>query len=159
MTEHLRGHLAMLAFSALVAGSFSLGAMAAPYVSPAALTVLRFALAGSLVGAAALATTGIPRSTWVAPWRYLVLGGLLAAYFVLMFEGLKTAAPVSTSAVFTLTPPIAAVFGWFLLRQRLTARAVMLPAPQGNTFLVGVNETLNRMPAADITDGFVRSLS
>jgi drug/metabolite transporter (DMT)-like permease len=116
------GHLAMLAFSALVAGSFSLGAMAAPYVSPAALTVLRFALAGSLVGAAALATTGIPRSTWVAPWRYLVLGGLLAAYFVLMFKGLQTAEAISTAAVFTLTPIMAAGFGWLLLRQVTTPR-------------------------------------
>ncbi len=116
------GHLAMLAFSALVAGSFSLGAMAAPYVSPAALTVLRFALAGSLVGAAALATTGIPRSTWVAPWRYLVLGGLLAAYFVLMFKGLQTAEAISTAAVFTLTPIMAAGFGWLLLRQITTPR-------------------------------------
>lgn len=112
----------MLAFSALVAGSFSLGALAAPYVSPAALTVLRFALAGSLVGAAALATTGIPRSTWVAPWRYLVLGGLLAAYFVLMFKGLQTAEAISTAAVFTLTPIMAAGFGWLLLRQVTTPR-------------------------------------
>ncbi len=112
----------MLAFSALVAGSFSLGAMAAPCVSLAALTVLRFALAGSLVGAAALATTGIPRSTWVAPWRYLVLGGLLAAYFVLMFKGLQTAEAISTAAVFTLTPIMAAGFGWLLLRQITTPR-------------------------------------
>jgi len=116
------GHLAMLAFSALVAGSFSLGAMAAPYVSPAALTVLRFALAGSLVGATALATTGIPRSAWVAPWRYVVLGGLLAAYFVLMFKGLQTAEAISTAAVFTLTPIMAAGFGWLLLRQITTPR-------------------------------------
>ena len=119
------GHLAMLAFSALVAGSFSLGAMAAPYVSPAALTVLRFALAGSLVGVAALATTGIPRSTWVAPWRYVVLGGLLAAYFVLMFKGLQTAEAISTAAVFTLTPLMAAGFGWLLLRQITTPRMAL----------------------------------
>ncbi len=112
----------MLAFSALVAGSFSLGAMAAPFIAPAALTVVRFALAGALVGAAALATTGFSRAAWQAPWRYLVLGGLLAVYFVLMFEGLKTAEAVSTSAVFTLTPMIAAGFGWLLLRQKLTAR-------------------------------------
>ena len=46
-----------------------------------------------------------------------------------------------------------------LFRQRLSARAVMLSAPQNNTFLVGVNETLNRMPAADLADAFVRSLS
>ncbi len=122
MTQAQRGHLAMLCFSALVAGSFSLGAMAAPYVSPSALTVLRFALAGSLVGAAALATTGLPRSAWQAPWRYVVLGGLLAAYFVLMFEGLRTAEAVPTAAVFTLTPMMAAGFGWLLLRQVTTAR-------------------------------------
>ena len=112
----------MLAFSALVAGSFSLGALAAPHVDPAALTVLRFLLAGSLVGVAALATTGIPRSTWRSPWRYLVLGGLMAAYFVLMFEGLRTAAPVPTAAVFTLTPVMTAVFGWIFLRQNLSLR-------------------------------------
>lgn len=112
----------MLAFSALVAGSFSLGALAAPHVDPAALTVLRFLLAGALVGVAALATTGIPRSAWRAPWRYLVLGALMAAYFVLMFEGLRTAAPVPTAAVFTLTPVMAAGFGWLFLRQHLGIR-------------------------------------
>lgn len=125
LTEARRGHLAMLAFSALVAGSFSLGAMAAPYVSPAALTVLRFALAGSLVGAAAALTVGIPRQTWAAPWRHLVLGALLAVYFVLMFKGLQTASAVSTAAVFTLTPIMAAGFGWLLLRQITTPRMAL----------------------------------
>lgn len=120
-----RGHLAMLAFSALVAGSFSLGALAAPLVDPAALTALRFVLAGVLVGVVALATAGLPRSAWVAPWRYLALGGLLAAYFVLMFEGLQAAAPVSAAAVFTLTPVMAAGFGWLFLRQRLTGRMAL----------------------------------
>lgn len=125
LTEARRGHLAMLAFSALVAGSFSLGSMAAPHIAPAALTVVRFALAGALVGAAALATTGLPRSAWRAPWRYLVLGALLAIYFVLMFEGLKTAKAVSTAAVFTLTPMMAAGFGWILLRQLTTPRMAL----------------------------------
>lgn len=121
-SEGLRGHLAMLAFSALVAGSFSLGSMAAPYIDPAALTTLRFVLAGTIVGAAAFATTGFQRTAFAAPWRYLILGALLAIYFVLMFEGLKTAAPVSTAAVFTLTPLMAAAFGWLLLRQITTKR-------------------------------------
>lgn len=125
LTEARRGHLAMLAFSALVAGSFSLGSMAAPHIAPAALTVVRFALAGALVGAAALATTGLSRSAWRAPWRYLVLGALLAIYFVLMFEGLKTAKAVSTAAVFTLTPMMAAGFGWILLRQLTTPRMAL----------------------------------
>ena len=122
LSQPARGHLAMLAFSALVAGSFSLGVLAAPHIDPGALSVVRFILAGVLVGVAAVLTTGIPRSAWVAPWRYLVLGGLLGAYFVLMFEGLKTAPPVAAAAVFTLTPVMAAGFGWLFLRQRLTGR-------------------------------------
>ena len=125
LTGSQRGHLAMLAFSALVAGAFSLGSLAAPFVDPGALSALRFLLAGALVGIAALVTTGLPRRAWVAPWRYLVLGGLLAAYFVLMFEGLKTADPVPAAAVFTLTPVMAAGFGWLLLRQRLTGRMAL----------------------------------
>ncbi len=131
LSQPARGHLAMLAFSALVAGSFSLGGLAAPHIDPGALSVVRFILAGALVGAAALATTGIPRRTWIAPWRYLVLGGLLAAYFVLMFEGLKTAPPVSAAAVFTLTPVMAAGFGWLTLRQRLTGRMALALAIGG----------------------------
>jgi drug/metabolite transporter (DMT)-like permease len=115
----------MLAFSALVAGSFSLGVLAAPLIDPGALAVVRFILAGVLVGAAAVATTGVSRSAWVAPWRYLVLGGLLGCYFVLMFEGLKTAPPVSAAAVFTLTPVMAAGFGWLFLRQQLTGRMAL----------------------------------
>ncbi|MDZ4093546.1 MAG: DMT family transporter [Paracoccaceae bacterium] len=122
LTQGQRGHLAMLAFSALVAGSFSLGSMAAPFVDPAALTALRFLLAGAIVGVAALATNGISRRSFAAPWRYGVLGTLLAVYFVLMFEGLKTADPVSTAAVFTLTPIMAAGFGWVLLGQLTTRR-------------------------------------
>lgn len=131
LSQPARGHLAMLTFSALVAGSFSLGVLAAPHIDPGAMSVVRFILAGVLVGAAAVLPTGIPRSAWVAPWRYLVLGGLLGAYFVLMFEGLKTAPPVSAAAVFTLTPVMAAGFGWLFLRQRLTGRMAVALAIGG----------------------------
>jgi drug/metabolite transporter (DMT)-like permease len=78
-----------------------------------------------VIGLAALATTGLPRSAAQAPWRYLVLGGLFATYFVLMFYGLQTAPPVSAAAVFTLTPVIAAFAGWALLRQVTTPRMAL----------------------------------
>jgi drug/metabolite transporter (DMT)-like permease len=125
MTGQARGHLAMLAFSALVAGSFSLGVMAAPHIDPAALTALRFWLAAAIVGSAAALTTGLPRHALQAPWRYLLLGGTFGIYFVLMFEGLKSAQAVSASAVFTLTPVIAGIAGWFLLRQITTPRMAL----------------------------------
>ncbi|MEP5169868.1 MAG: DMT family transporter [Shimia thalassica] len=125
MTPSARGHLAMLLFSALVAGSFSLGALAANEIAPAALNAVRFLIAGVVIGTVAWATTGIPREAVKAPWRYLVLGGLFAAYFVLMFEGLKTAVPVSAAAVFTLTPIMSAGFGYLLLRQITTPRMAL----------------------------------
>ncbi|WP_135502231.1 DMT family transporter [Roseovarius aestuariivivens] len=122
MTDRLRGHLAMLAFSALIAGSFPLGAMTVQHISPEAFTALRFAIATGILGAVALATGGVPRTSLSAPWRYLLLGGSMAIYFVLMFEGLKTAAPVSAAAVFTLTPILSGAFGYLLLRQIMTRR-------------------------------------
>lgn len=122
MTPQTVGHLCMLLFSALVAGSFSLGSQMANEIPPTAFTALRFALASVIMAAVALGTTGMPRSAFAAPWRYLVLGGLYVIYFVTMFEGLKTAPPVSAAAVFTLTPVMAGAFGWLLLRQITTAR-------------------------------------
>ncbi|WP_272009562.1 DMT family transporter [Roseovarius sp. ZX-A-9] len=125
MTRVLAGHLAMLCFSGLIAGSFALGSMAAVHIAPTALNAVRFAIAAVIVGVAALATHGLPRTALVAPWRYLVLGGLMGIYFVLMFEGLKTAPPVSAAAVFTLTPLFSGAAGYLLLRQITTRRMVL----------------------------------
>lgn len=125
MTGLQRGHLAMLVFSALVAGSFSLGSQAANHISPVALNAVRFVLGAAVIAGIAMATGGLPAKAFRAPWRYLVLGGLFGFYFVMMFEGLKTAPPVSASAVFTLTPLMAAGFGYLLLRQHMTGRMVL----------------------------------
>ncbi|MFN3643905.1 MAG: DMT family transporter [Gemmobacter sp.] len=122
MTGAARGHAAMLGFSIFVAGSFSLGALAANEIAPAALNAVRFLIAAAILGAFAAAGPGFRRAHLAAPWRYLVLGAVFAVYFVLMFEGLKTAAPVSTAAVFTLTPVMSAAFGWLMLRQVTTPR-------------------------------------
>lgn len=125
MSPQARGHLAMLTFSALVAGSFSLGSIIANEIAPAALNAMRFAIAALVIGVAALVTTGLSRDAAQAPWRYLILGGLFATYFVLMFYGLQTAPPVSAAAVFTLTPVISALAGWVLLRQITTPRMAL----------------------------------
>jgi threonine aldolase len=44
-------------------------------------------------------------------------------------------------------------------RKRLAERGVLLSAPQGEMFLVGVNETLNRTTPAELTDAFTRALA
>ena len=43
-------------------------------------------------------------------------------------------------------------------QKRLATRGVMLSAPQGDAFLVGVNETLNRTTVPELADAFVRAL-
>lgn len=121
----------MLAFSALVAGSFSLGSMIANEITPAALNAARFVIAAVVIGTVAMATHGLRPAQFRAPWRFLLLGGLFAGYFVLMFYGLKTAAPVSAAAVFTLTPVLSAVAGWLLLRQVTTPRMALALAIGG----------------------------
>ena len=118
----------MLAFSALVAGSFSLGGQIANEIAPAALNAVRFALSAAVVGAVIWARGGgIATLTGAlsAPWRYGLLGVLFAIYFVTMFEGLKTAPPVSAAAVFTLTPVMSVIFGYLLLRQLFGARIMV----------------------------------
>ncbi|MDG1377486.1 MAG: DMT family transporter [Yoonia sp.] len=123
MTPEARsGHVAMLAFSMLVAGSFALGVLAANDITPLALNTVRFWIAAAIIGALVLMRGGVPRAALDAPWRYVVLASIFTFYFVMMFEGLKTAPSVSAAAVFTLTPVMAAGFGWLLLGQRMHRR-------------------------------------
>jgi drug/metabolite transporter (DMT)-like permease len=123
-SEALRGHLAMLAFSVVVGGSFSMGSMIAGDIAPMAVTAARFLFAALVLAGAAMVLPlgprrGFRRSDFASPWRWLVLGFLFAFYFVLMFEGFKTASALSIGAVFTLTPMLTAGVAWVILGQRL----------------------------------------
>jgi drug/metabolite transporter (DMT)-like permease len=116
-TEKLLGHLAMVGFAALIAGSFVLAPLALPHVDPVSLNVMRYLVA---VAAMAGVVFGLRRQKFVwpaAPWRYVVLGALMAFYFVTMFIALTMTSPVSTSAVFTLTPLMTVGFGLLLAGQ------------------------------------------
>ncbi len=154
MTPGAQGHLAMLGFSALVAGSFSLGGLMANDIDPAAFTALRFCLAAVFVGILAFLRGGFGAGSFDAPWRYAVLGGLFGLYFVLMFEGLKTAPPVSAAAVFTLVPMMAAGFAWLLLRQVLTRRmALALAVGAAGALWVIFRADIGALLAVDIGRG------
>lgn len=105
----------MLTFSALVSLSFFLGQFVARDLDPSALMAARFALAALALWGVLLVSGSAP--VWRAPWRFLLIGGCMAVYFITMFEALRVTTAVSTAAVFTLTPVMAAGFGWLLLRQ------------------------------------------
>ena len=118
--NELRGHLAMLAFSGLVAGSFALGVKVANDITPAAFTLIRFVIAVSILATVLLIKTEFTKKVFKAPWRFFVLGGCIAIYFVLMFEGLKIASSVSLAAVFTFAPLLSGLFGYILVRQKMS---------------------------------------
>ncbi|MCB1517104.1 MAG: DMT family transporter [Hyphomicrobiaceae bacterium] len=110
----------MVLFAALIAGSFSLGRMALPYIEPVPLNAIRFIFAALIMGVIAFGLRREPVAVPQAPWRFLITGGLMAFYFVSMFIALTMTSPVATSAVFTLTPILTAFFGYFIVKQRLT---------------------------------------
>ena len=152
--EEARGHLAMLGFSALVAGSFSLGTIVANDIDPQAITAARFVLATVVMGFVAALQRDLKPSHLRKPWRYFILGGLFTLYFVLMFEGLKTATPVSAAAVFTLMPLMSALFGWILLRQVTTPRmAAALAIAGGGALWVIFREDIAALATLDIGRG------
>jgi drug/metabolite transporter (DMT)-like permease len=114
----------MLLFAALVSGSYSLGAIAAPYLGPSAINAVRFVIAITLMGAAgALLVRGGLRVMGGA-WRFAMLGALMAVFFVTMFVALRLTTPVATGAVFTLMPLMAAGFGYLFLGQ--VPRAIVI---------------------------------
>ena len=133
------GHLAMFAFAALVAASYSIGALAAPLVAPAALNAMRFVIGTAIMAAALFALLGprgfaFPR----ASWRFLVLGALMAVFMLTMFTALQFTGPVSTGAVFTLMPLMSAGFGWLFLGQvpRPAVIASLLLAGAGAVWVI-----------------------
>jgi len=136
--EKLVGHLAMMLFAALIAGSFSIGHLAIPHIGPAALNALRFFIASIFMG---IAVVVILKRAPVMPlnwWHLLILGILMAAYFVLMFMALRITSPVATGAVFTLVPFMSALFGWIFLGQitRPTVFISLIIAAIGSTWMI-----------------------
>jgi drug/metabolite transporter (DMT)-like permease len=97
-------HFGMMTFSALVAGSFPIGARIAGNIDPIALTFARFCLATVLICIFLLLKKELKTKYFVKFWRYAIIGALFATYFICMFEALKTASPISTSTIFTLMP-------------------------------------------------------
>ncbi len=113
-----QGHLAMLSFSALVSLSFSFGHIVAKEITPAALNTVRFALAALVLFGLARVLRVPVRPVFHGFWRFGLMGGLMAVYFITMFEALRLTTAVSTAAVFTLTPLMAAGCGLLIAGQR-----------------------------------------
>lgn len=115
--EKLKAHLAMLLFAVLIAGSFSFGGLAAARMPGFAINLVRYAIATGAMLAFGVWFLGSKPRFPTAPWRFLLLGALMAVYMSTMFKALEFTSPVATGAVFTLMPLVSAGFAWLFMRQ------------------------------------------
>lgn len=116
--EKLKGHLAMLLFALLIAGSFSFGGLAARYMEAEPLTLWRYILTIIVMAALAFGAFKAPAVWPKEIWRFLLLGGLIAIYMLTMFTALEFTSPIATGAVFTLMPLLSAGFALPVLGQK-----------------------------------------
>ena len=116
--EKLKGHLAMLFFAVLIAGSFSFGGLAARYMDAEPLMLWRYILTTGVMAALAFGFFRVPARLPKEAWRFLLLGGLIAIYMLTMFIALEFTSPVATGAVFTLMPLLSAAFALPVLGQK-----------------------------------------
>jgi drug/metabolite transporter (DMT)-like permease len=107
----------MLIFSLLVSLSFFFGHFIAGDIDPGVLMALRFIVATIVLWGIFL-WMGV-QPVWTRFWRFALIGALMAIYFITMFEALARTSAVSTAAVFTLTPLMAAGYGWLIARQAI----------------------------------------
>ena len=124
-SEKLKAHLAMLLFAVLIAGSFSFGGLAASRMPGFAVNLVRYAVATGVMFGFGVWMLGSRLRFPAAPWRFLLLGALMAVYMSTMFKALEFTSPVATGAVFTLMPLVSAGFAWLFMRQ-VTRPGVLL---------------------------------
>ncbi|WP_439616023.1 DMT family transporter [Shinella sp.] len=116
--EKLKGHIAMLLFAVLIAGSFSFGGLAARTMEAEPLTLWRYLMTIVVMAALAFGVFKVPLALPKQAWRFLLLGGLIALYMLTMFWALEFTSPIATGAVFTLMPLMSAGFALPVLGQR-----------------------------------------
>ena len=118
----LFGHIAMLCFSMLVSVSFVAGARIANQIEPNTVTFSRFLIAVLFIAIIVTAQNKWKYAKLLSAHRSIVLGLLIAIYFITMFEGLKTASSTSMAVVFTLTPVLAGFFDLFFSGRKMSKK-------------------------------------
>lgn len=118
-SETLKAHIAMLMFTFLVSTSFTIGRAITFALDPAALIFLRFSMAVVIFAGVTVVSKEKFQFPSLKNWsRYFILALLLVIFFITMFEGLRWTTPLAAGAVFTITPFLTAIIGFFLLGQR-----------------------------------------
>ncbi len=95
-----------------------MGAAISRDIDPAALTLIRFALASLLFAPVVWYRCGLAVSL-SALLRYFCISAVLVIFFWCMFLSLRYTSALNTSAIFTLVPSFSGIYAMLLSRERL----------------------------------------
>lgn len=112
-------HAGMLISSFLVATSFPVAKAITLHMNPGVLTAVRFLLASLLFAPYIHKKFGIKNPGITGLFRYALLSSTLVGFFWLTFVALRYTDPLHTGSIFTITPGLAGVFSWIILREKI----------------------------------------
>lgn len=118
---NLKYHFLLLVSTVIIAGSFISAQILSAGVDPASLTLMRFSLAALLLAPFVLIKKE-RRQTFIRVLpKGLVISFFYTAFFLIMFQALKTTTSLNTGTLYTLVPFLTAVISIFLFRDKIKA--------------------------------------
>ena len=132
--KNLKYHLLALLVTLLVAGSFLSSSKLSGVINPFSLTLLRFVIAALVLLPFVLMKEKNRKAISKALPRSLVMSFFFAAFFICMFEALKTTTALNTGTLYTLVPFMTAVFSLFVFKEKMSKNMLCI-------YLLGITGT------------------
>ncbi|GAA3965022.1 DMT family transporter [Allohahella marinimesophila] len=124
--EVATAHALVLLATLLVAGSFIASARLASVLNPYSLTLLRFVCSVIILAPVVLMQPSLRARILPAMPRALIISFFFSAFFVCMFEALKTTTALNTAAIYTLVPLMTAIISRLVLGEKLAQSRVWI---------------------------------
>ena len=147
-------HALMLLASFLVSTSFVVGKAITHGLDPATLTLIRFITAALLFAPYIVLKHGISIPSLRSLGRYSLISATIVFFFLCMFQSLRYTSALNTSALYTLVPGLAGIFGALLINERLGQnRLLALACGMTGALWVIFRGDLQRFLALDFNRG------
>ncbi|MCD8569237.1 MAG: DMT family transporter [Geovibrio sp.] len=147
-------HFLMLLYTVLVSGSFHIGHVLINYMDSTVLTFVRFLLGSVLFGIYVFPRYEVRLPSLSDLARYFAISASMIFYFWAMFEALRYTTPLNTAITYTVVPLFSAVYGIFLLKERVSLKkfTVLFAAMLGAVWVI-IDGSLSRLAELDFNKG------
>lgn len=118
--QTLQAHIFVLLATFFVAGSFLASQKLATLINPYSLTLLRFVVSFILLAPFILLSTTKREKIKAMIPRAMIISFFYSAYFLTMFEALKTTTVLNTGTLYTLVPLVTAILAFFIFKEKIS---------------------------------------